>query len=83
MILSIFLLNRVNVREFQDNASVAIATILEGELDQKVRVLICWEFYFSQTYFVCLFLTLDMAKNGLKIVEVKFKYEGYNQTVFF
>ncbi|MCL2929587.1 MAG: BCD family MFS transporter [Trichodesmium sp. MAG_R01] len=33
MILSIFLLNRVNVREFQDNASVAIATILEGELD--------------------------------------------------
>ncbi|MDJ0555752.1 MAG: BCD family MFS transporter [Microcoleaceae cyanobacterium MO_207.B10] len=33
MILSIFLLNRVNVREFQDNASTAIATILEGELD--------------------------------------------------
>ena len=33
MILSIFLLNTVNVREFQDNASSAIATILEGELD--------------------------------------------------
>ena len=33
MILSIFLLNRVNVREFKDNASIAIANILEGELD--------------------------------------------------
>ncbi|GGA49835.1 BCD family MFS transporter [Okeania sp. KiyG1] len=33
MILSIFLLNRVNVREFQDNSKQAIATILEGELD--------------------------------------------------
>ncbi|MEB3342252.1 BCD family MFS transporter [Okeania sp.] len=33
MIGSIFLLNRVNVREFKDNANVAIATILEGELD--------------------------------------------------
>ena len=33
MIFSIFLLNKVNVREFQDNASIAITTILEGELD--------------------------------------------------
>ena len=33
MILSIFLLNRVNVREFKDNASIAVANILEGELD--------------------------------------------------
>lgn len=33
MFVAIFLLNRVNVREFQDNAQQAIATILEGELD--------------------------------------------------
>lgn len=33
MLVAIFLLNRVNVREFQDNAQQAIATILEGELD--------------------------------------------------
>ncbi len=33
MILSIYLLNQVNVREFRDNAQQAIATILEGELD--------------------------------------------------
>lgn len=33
LILSIFLLNKVNVREFQDNAKTAIATVMAGDLD--------------------------------------------------
>ncbi len=33
LILSIFLLNRVNVREFQDNAQKAITTVMAGDLD--------------------------------------------------
>ena len=33
LVLSIFLLNRVNVREFQDNAKTAIATVMAGDLD--------------------------------------------------
>jgi MFS transporter, BCD family, chlorophyll transporter len=33
MILAVWLVGRVNVREFQDNAKTAIATILENDLD--------------------------------------------------
>lgn len=33
MLLAIQLLNRVNVREFRENASQAIATVMEGDLD--------------------------------------------------
>ncbi len=33
MICAIFVLNQVNVREFQENTRQAIATVLEGELD--------------------------------------------------
>ena len=33
MILAIWLLGRVNVKEFQDNAKVAIAAVMESELD--------------------------------------------------
>jgi BCD family chlorophyll transporter-like MFS transporter len=33
LILSIFLLNKVNVREFQDNAKTAITTVMAGDLD--------------------------------------------------
>ena len=33
LVLSILLLNRVNVREFQDNAKTAIATVMAGDLD--------------------------------------------------
>jgi len=33
MILAVWLLGRVDVGEFQDNAKSAIATILENELD--------------------------------------------------
>jgi BCD family chlorophyll transporter-like MFS transporter len=33
MVLSIWFLSRVNVREFQDNASAAIAAVMEGDLD--------------------------------------------------
>jgi len=33
LVLSIFLLNQVNVREFQDNAKTAIATVMAGDLD--------------------------------------------------
>ncbi|WP_426777648.1 BCD family MFS transporter [Lusitaniella coriacea] len=33
MIASIWFLNRVNIREFQDNAKAAIAAVMEGELD--------------------------------------------------
>ncbi len=33
LIASIFLLNRVNIREFQDNAKTAIATVMTGDLD--------------------------------------------------
>ncbi|BFM39318.1 BCD family MFS transporter [Synechocystis sp. LKSZ1] len=33
LVASIFLLNRVNIREFQDNAQRAIATVMAGDLD--------------------------------------------------
>jgi BCD family chlorophyll transporter-like MFS transporter len=33
MILAIWVLNKVNVREFQENAKQAIATVMEGDLD--------------------------------------------------
>jgi BCD family chlorophyll transporter-like MFS transporter len=33
MILSIILLNQVNIQEFRDNARATIMTIVEGELD--------------------------------------------------
>jgi BCD family chlorophyll transporter-like MFS transporter len=33
LVLSILLLNQVNVREFQDNAKTAIATVMAGDLD--------------------------------------------------
>ena len=33
LVLSILLLNRVNVREFQDNAKTSIATVMAGDLD--------------------------------------------------
>jgi MFS transporter, BCD family, chlorophyll transporter len=33
MIWAVWLLRRVNVREFQENAKAAIASVMEGELD--------------------------------------------------
>jgi BCD family chlorophyll transporter-like MFS transporter len=33
MILAIWFLGRVNVKEFQDNARAAIANVMEGDLD--------------------------------------------------
>jgi MFS transporter, BCD family, chlorophyll transporter len=33
MIWAVWLLRRINVKEFQDNAKAAIASVMEGELD--------------------------------------------------
>jgi BCD family chlorophyll transporter-like MFS transporter len=33
MLLAIWFLGRVNVQEFRDNASAAIAAVMEGDLD--------------------------------------------------
>jgi BCD family chlorophyll transporter-like MFS transporter len=33
MVFAVFLLSRVNVREFQDNAKAAISMVMEGDLE--------------------------------------------------
>lgn len=33
MIVAVIILNRINIKEFKDNTSIAIATVMEGDLD--------------------------------------------------